>query len=1674
MSSAPCLPTRIPAFASAFALLVLAVTSQADSPFRASDLDLSLTQPAVGVAFHPLPDGTHLVSGSFTRLDGHETGPLVLLSNVGELLPRFEAAALSGAELVKGVKTSDGGYLALFHDADHVARLARFSSSGILISLQEPMPIPAALFSDGSYLYREPDLNDSRYFYIRRGALSQAGSIAATPGFAAIRVLGSHAFINRIDQDNFLLTGDFQQVNGQPRSSAAVKFSASGAVSTAFQTDNERIVALSGQLFAPLSEAENAQRFRLTATGSIDSTFSIPEGVRLTDRSQLASLPGGFLLFNVLYSFGNNQNATILRLNQDGSVIGPPQVDFASLFGIDWGYASALLPSGQLLVYSPGASLRAALYDPATDAAMPLPDIGNLDTILAVTGQSNHRGELILHSTPPAVFRADGSKRVAAFETSGAIMASLPDGRFVNQYFEFFDGQGNYLEQWSNRGRPLKLLPDGRWLVLWTNWQGKSGYYLVRLNANGSIDPIFKALPRIDGLAPIVAAIDGKVYAVQESNQVSGLNHIVRLSEDGSPDTTFQPPSFTGSATQLMPTPSGVYLAGWNLEMNGISKPFGARFSLNGSYDASYAPEALLAKVEFAENNVREHFDAEGHSIVLAYQKGVENPDNLSQVWHIDPFGQTNVLDPDIRWKKAAHAVSPNGDTYLAGERHEGISVAVQQTKYTRQPLEYSYPIEEHILLDSQPISLEVNLPPNTPAALQWTKDGSPISGQTSTRLNLAGGASALGAYRLQAQLDSRPTIVIGPIEIVSAERPSVASVLELPDGGYYHPFSLAADTAGRPAPTYQWFRDGHRLDGETSHTLAIGPISNASLGTYRVRASNALGDTWSEPYSVVPSAPWNSEPLALDLHKMTYPQALYELATFPDGTFSFSDHLSTDDALVVYGQDGLRVGSFSVQEDYPDFQYIKSGLDKRSLFLLRNEYPSGQPDQIVFTRLLPNGSIDTAFGVHTMVGSLSDLRLAQFPDGRVLAETPTLVKEISPHGQETSLFTRQADVYIEGYIAHRRILRLNDGTYIGERSQQFSHLDASGALFSRLGPQYKYQPGSNLYPGYIDFWPSGKSLYYDSQNKKLQIRNLSDGSVAWELPLPSHLLLETPIRLQSHPDRIYAFALHLPDQDTATLVWIDDQGNHNIGLSPSFPLPWLYPVSAAFSEDQAIIVGVDSSIPNAEITSLRLVNADGSFHDPVPLQGERAFASLKGIVGPTPDGGGYVLHDGWISGDTPVGPIVKLRPDGSIDTSVSIAPDALPSQFTAAITSDGGLLLLHELHQTGWITLYDEAGQLVRRLQLPIPDYDSLVFLDRRDRLVVANRTVGPLLQRFSIDTGSEDAALQIDYAPIHRYNLDLAFDASHRIYVLSAFDQYGQNAALVRLSQNGSLDTSFTLDPAIVGPFKIFLDRTDRLHVAASHLYRMKDSGEIDPTFTPFNIFSHFSKNPAVFANGMIRYGMWFLDSTGALAHTDSSLANIGGYAFGNRLLYTQLGYDPARPYFNYLDLAPSPLEISSPQSTAGALGSQAAFEAQLKSAAHVTYRWYHNSALIPGENGSQLHLRNLGPQDAGQYQAVATWDGGSHIFPPVTLQVIPESNAVTAARDLALQPTSEGIHLAWTSQSNLNEEVQISSDGLLWTTPPIPTFRDKFLVEAILPLETSNATTLIRVAGRALVGD
>jgi len=145
-----------------------------------------------------------------------------------------------------------------------------------------------------------------------------------------------------------------------------------------------------------------------------------------------------------------------------------------------------------------------------------------------------------------------------------------------------------------------------------------------------------------------------------------------------------------------------------------------------------------------------------------------------------------------------------------------------------------------------QTAKLSVTASGTAPFSYQWYKDGTAISGATSSTYTV-GAVDALDAGTYQAKVtnsagstmsDQATLVVVSLITFTTQPASKSAAV------GASVTFSAKA--SGLPAPTYQWRKNGTNISGATGSSYTISSVTSSSAGTYTVVASNLLGSATS------------------------------------------------------------------------------------------------------------------------------------------------------------------------------------------------------------------------------------------------------------------------------------------------------------------------------------------------------------------------------------------------------------------------------------------------------------------------------------------------------------------------------------------------------------------------------------------------------------------------------------------------------------------------------------------------------------------------------------------------------------------------------------------------------------------------------------------------------------
>jgi hypothetical protein len=132
------------------------------------------------------------------------------------------------------------------------------------------------------------------------------------------------------------------------------------------------------------------------------------------------------------------------------------------------------------------------------------------------------------------------------------------------------------------------------------------------------------------------------------------------------------------------------------------------------------------------------------------------------------------------------------------------------------------------------------------PFTYQWSKNGTPITGATSSSFSIAG-VQALNAGNYSVVVtnsvgsatSSVASLVINATPTISAQ-PRAQTVVAGSS------LALAVTASGSPAPTYQWRLNGTAIAGANSPTYTIASAQAANAGNYDVIIGNTFGQVLS------------------------------------------------------------------------------------------------------------------------------------------------------------------------------------------------------------------------------------------------------------------------------------------------------------------------------------------------------------------------------------------------------------------------------------------------------------------------------------------------------------------------------------------------------------------------------------------------------------------------------------------------------------------------------------------------------------------------------------------------------------------------------------------------------------------------------------------------------------
>jgi len=366
---------------------------------------------------------------------------------------------------------------------------------------------------------------------------------------------------------------------------------------------------------------------------------------------------------------------------------------------------------------------------------------------------------------------------------------------------------------------------------------GSSKSNLVRLHADGTVDPAFHAvISAVNGpVSAIVPLAGGKLLISGGFDTVGGAarKSIAKLNPDGTPDPSFIPvwsSTILGGGIQALAVQSDgrIVAAGAigtfaNFRVGAVAA---LRFNADGTLDNSFTPPALPALTQSASSVA---LQADG-SIIIAGSFASLNGVARSKIARLSSNG---TVDPS--WGGAG--VEGNAPVSTMTAQPDGkVIVAGNFTRFSGE---------------NRKGFVRLNPDGTIDPAFQYT-DGSttapgPVILQEDGKI-VAAGSFTLGtqSYNLLRLLGSEPASSAPVITTQPAGQTVNAGAT----------VTLTVVATGGASLTYQWFRDGAALNGETHSTLTLFTIQPGQAGSYHVVVSNGAQSTPSAQAVVVVNTP--------------------------------------------------------------------------------------------------------------------------------------------------------------------------------------------------------------------------------------------------------------------------------------------------------------------------------------------------------------------------------------------------------------------------------------------------------------------------------------------------------------------------------------------------------------------------------------------------------------------------------------------------------------------------------------------------------------------------------------------------------------------------------------------------------------------------------------------------
>lgn len=1560
-------------------------------PVSDAAFDLDFRKPAVPGWPISIGNDEYLVSGDFDRVNGEPSDSVAILDAEGAFRSIGKDLGLRAVSLLDAVRNTDGSLTILIRYLGETNgdRIAVVSQSGTLLSLTEPFAGGIVLLPDDRFATIELGTYENGLGYLRdrfrlRFKHRESNGTITTEAFASDWVTGTFWSLHRLADGSFLAMGDLYDVNETKRGQLA-RFGSNGELNSDFghygylsedgnSYDREVYSLPSGELFLyNRYGSEGLQKIR--SNGTVDTSFSLDESLDEGWSMSITPGPDGTVyLFGALAS-GGNSHPSLYRLNPDGSL--DPNFDFSgdavsTQFG---GFFWSPKESGGGFVISDSDAMGIGLFDVGANGSSQYREASPFSKLVQPELSWLPTGEILLRhfgqegEDSISIARADGSLRVEGVEVEdNRGLLALFGGGFVTSGGERFDESLISLNPLvlPSFTEIVEVLPDGGFLARWQEDRYGAGEAFVKLRADGSLDSDFSKLPKRSQFLDINR--DFIYYTTGDDFGGTG-DTLHRISLDGVEDEDFAFVPEGVSLSTLVATKTHLFFARDDNQPGTILKNWrGIKMSFDGVVDESYDPNSSFS----LGGGVYSVFLADGSSIQSGPLEGEVDPQDSDALYYVDPDGAVSPLDPSVHWESPTVHVLEDFDILVSGSAYTANSGLVQMTKrYRRDLVGFSVPRMSYVAWpENEDIVVDASVYSTEGAKLQWLKNGVPMEGRTQAQLAVPAGT--LGSFELEVKVDEE--VRLGPlVQVLPARKPEFTMVPQSSKALFGSSVELEGRVDLSLEPELQWYLNDVALLGETSPYLTLPDLGVASLGSYKLRARNAVGDSWSQVAYVTGEGPIPAVQAQIELLKRSDLPA----------------------EKIIPRSDGA---AWVVHEDYEYNPYLSSFSNYRLVKV------NGDVEEDFL------GKVEMAGGERLIVCPLSGTPY-------LVSVEPRNNEGIKRHsikrlGLDGEIDEGFASLVVDGeWSAEVELWRRSDGVLLIRVGQEAFARQLDGSLgsyplddlenFLRRFERRSINWGQE----FLGMWADGAELELFPDNQELRAK-ASDGSPLWTFPLGDFYMTSVFLedfgligfeysraRTNEAGDRIYV-RIHESSASGSPyrIAWFEKDGSNNLAEAASWPGE-LHCQSLSLSSSGDVFVGGLETIGSGgrRIFALRAMR-EGELPGESIRQFIQTPVQTVELHGSGSDDWLYLSHDGDALADgLSVGPLVRIDgtgefdrsfqtggsiPAGSVIESVSTLPNggvvlvtSLAGQYRVRVlSSEGGVLsdvsladasLLPEVASGAdgsWFMLetstatrllrgYDSSGAVdVGFAEASLGSSSHLVGVDSLKRpyytdtdgngltRVLRRTAAGIGDEAYSIDTGESTLRLLV------------ALDRENRVLRLKLSE--AGDLVLERFLEDGSLDQSFN-----------------------SVLVDQEQVDSLRPLFGGYVLIGdtvYTDIGERVFSLG---------DYTASWRQTYGAQETFGGFA-NSRVLSALNGVSVAKWFLTTgLDLRYSTRYLSWDEFNKGTLS------VDLGNLSGLPIRWTVNGQAIPNESSGSLEISSPVRGRENRYEAFLDL-GGSEI--------------------------------------------------------------------------------------------